>query len=96
MATTVQHVAGEMSSTPVIGAPWNFSKRLDGLFMPWVIASDKNLPPVARILWGVIRQYSFRNSPCLATDKTLARALGVSERQFRRHAAARLAAPVAG
>jgi hypothetical protein len=39
----------------------------------------------ARVLWGVIRQYSFRDGRCYASDETLARRLAVSDRQLIRY-----------
>lgn len=74
-----------MSSTPTNGQPWNFHGVLESYLIPRTVAADDKLPPGARLLWGIIRQYSFRDGRCFASDETLARALAVSDRQFRRH-----------
>lgn len=85
MGTTVQQVAGETSSTPINGQPWNFHGLLETYIIPRTVAADRNLPPGARLLWGIIRQHAFRDGRCFASDETLANALAVSDRQFRRH-----------
>ena len=85
MSTTIQHVADEMSTTPITGRPWNFNGLLEAYLIPRVVAADKKLPPGARLLWGVIRQHSYRDGRCCASDETLARLLAVSDRQVRRY-----------
>jgi len=86
MSTKIQQVVPEMSSTPVIGEPWNFNVVLEGYLIPRTVLSDKKLPPGARLLWGVIRQHCFQDGCCYASDETLARRLAVSDRQLRRYA----------
>lgn len=86
MGTTVQHVDGEMSSTPTNGQPWNFHGILETYLIPRAVAADATLPPGARLLWGIIRQHAWSNCACTVSDDTLAGALGVSRSQFIRHA----------
>ena len=85
MSTTIQHVAGEMSSAPITGQPFNFNGVLEAYLIPRVVAADKKLPPGARLLWGVIRQHSYRDGRCCASDESLGRLLAVSDRQTRRY-----------
>jgi Helix-turn-helix domain len=85
MGTTVQQVAGETSTTPTNGQPWNFTPLLDSVLIPRVVAADSKLLPGARLLWGIIRQYSPRDGRCFASDETLARAVGVHWRQLVRY-----------
>lgn len=88
MGTTIQQLAGEMSSTPINGQPWNFRGLLDFYIVPRSVAVDTDLPPGARLLWGVVYRYSVRNGECSASDESLARALAVSRSQFIRYARA--------
>ena len=88
MATNIQRVVSEMSSTPTNGEPWNFNGILEAVLIPRTIVADKKLPPGARLLWGIIRQYSFRDGICYSSDETLRRLLAVSERQLERYAKA--------
>ena len=85
MATNIQRVVSEMSSTPTNGEPWNFNGILESCLIPYVIASDKKLLPGARLLWGVIRQYSYTDGKCTRSDATLASAVGVEWRQLTRY-----------
>src|SRR6516225_10961535 len=85
MATTIQPVAVEMSSTPRNGHPWNFNAVLECVLIPKTIATDGKLLPGARLLWGVIRQFSCRDGRCLLSDKDLAAAVGVAWRQVIRY-----------
>lgn len=85
MGTTVQQVAGEMSSTPINGQPWNFHGVLDSYLIPRVVARDSKLLPGARLLWAVIRQHSWQNGRCTLSDESLARAVGVQWRQSIRY-----------
>jgi len=88
MATNIQRVVSEMSSTPTNGQPWDFNGILESCLIPYVIVRDRKLPPGARLLWGVIRQHSMGDGKCTRCDETLGQLLGVSERQFRRYAKA--------
>ena len=76
-----------MSADPIKGQPFNFQGLLECYLLPRAVAADKKLAPGARILWGVIRQHSFRDGRCYASDETLSKLLAVSDRQFRRYAA---------
>lgn len=75
-----------MSTAPVSGQPFNFQGLLESYLIPRTVAADKKLAPGARLLWGVIRQHSFRDGRCYASDETLGKLLAVSDRQFRRYA----------
>lgn len=85
MATNIHQNVSEVSSTPTTGQPWNFSGILQSYLIPRVVAADSALPPGARLLWGVIRQHSWRDGRCTLSDDGLARAVGVSSRQCRRY-----------
>ena len=85
MASSLQHVAPEMSSAPTTGEPWNFNGVLECLLIPKTIAADGNLLPGARLLWGVIRQYSCRDGYCVLADEALAKTVGVVRRQVIRY-----------
>lgn len=72
---------------PAIGQPYNFSRVLETILIPNVIAGDRKLSPGARLLWGVIRRFSFKTGQSFETDKRLAAELGVKERQLRNYCA---------
>lgn len=74
-----------MSTAPVSGQPFNFQGLLECYLIPRAVASDKKLAPGARLLWGVIRQHSFRDGRCYASDETLSKLLAVSTRQVIRY-----------
>lgn len=65
--------------------PFNYSRIMDAVMVPRVIAQNRKLPPGARILWGVIRMRMSRDGICTSPDFDLANELGVSVRQFRRY-----------
>jgi hypothetical protein len=73
--------------SPEPGKPFNFSNVLDCVLIPRVIAADSTLLPGARLLWGVIRQRSWRDGICTASDQTLAEEIGVSDRAVRKYVA---------
>jgi len=81
------NVPAAAMTLPAAGTLFNFSKVLDSVLIPRVIARDRKLPPGARLLWGVIRQRSHRDGVCASSDADLAEELGVSERQLRRYCA---------
>lgn len=85
MAATIPQVEAPSKLTPVIGRPWPFKNLPESYLIPRTIAADRTLPPAAKLLWGIIRQYSFRDNTCCASDETLAGAIALSDRQFRRH-----------
>jgi hypothetical protein len=74
-----------MSSTPISGQPWNFNAVLECLLIPKTIAADGKLLPGARLLWGVIRQYSCRDGRCILSNEKLAAAVGVGWHQITRY-----------
>ena len=74
-----------MSSDPIKGQPFNFQGLLECYLIPRAVAADKKLLPGARLLWGVIRQHSFRDGRCYASDETLSKLLAVSTRQVIRY-----------
>src|SRR5215470_7240110 len=85
MATTIQQVASETSSTPTNGQPFNFHGVLEAYLIPRVVAADSHLLPGARLLWGVIRQHSHRDGRCTLSDKDLGAAAGVGWHQAFRY-----------
>lgn len=85
MATTIQQVVGETSSTPSNGQPWNFKELRDSYLLPRVIVRDMALMPGARLLWGVLRQQHCLNGRCTLSNESLARAVGVGWHQCIRY-----------
>ena len=83
-----RNIPAKSTALPAAGTIFNFSKLLDSVLIPRVIARDRKLQPGARLLWGVIRQRSHRDGVCASSDADLAEELGVSERQLRRYCAA--------
>lgn len=73
------------SGRPYEGKPFNFSRVLDAVLIPRVVTRNTELPPGARLLWGVIRQHIWTDEGCLASDETLAKEVGVSTRQLKRY-----------
>lgn len=85
MATNIQQNVLELSTTPTAGEPFNFHGILDTILIPRVISADSSLLPGARLLWGVIRQYSCQDGRFMLSDKKLAEAVGVEWRQCIRY-----------
>lgn len=77
----------ESSGLPKEGQDFDFFALYDAVMVPRVMARNLDLPPGARLLWAVIRQYSWFNKCCTASDADLARDVGVSDRQLRRYLA---------
>ena len=75
----------ESTPLPAAGMVFNFSKILDAVLIPRVIAQNPDLQPGARLLWGVIRQRAWRDGVCTSSDADLAREVAVSPRQLRRY-----------
>ena len=70
-----------------LGIPFNFHGVLDVVLIPRTIASDRDLSPGARLLWGVIRQRAWKDGWCRSSDSELASDLGVLARQVRKYLA---------
>lgn len=66
-----------LPETPQSGQPFNFNHLLDCVLVPRVVANDRRLRPGARLLWGVIRQRSWRDGRCTSSDEQLSEELGV-------------------
>ena len=70
---------------PAVGAPFNFSRILSGVFIPVAILECRELSPGARLLWGVLRGFTRKTGQTWVGDQALAARLHVSVRQVRRY-----------
>ena len=52
---------------------------------PYVVLTDVRLSPGARVAYGILLKYGWQEGACFPGQKTLARDIGVKERQVRNY-----------
>lgn len=84
-SNTLQVVSS--NKAPQFGEPFPFHAMTGTVIIPDVILRNRELLPGARMLWGVIRQQSWKTGKCTKSDAVLGRKLGVEERAIRKYVA---------
>jgi len=73
------------AGSPSVGQPFNFSHVLDCVLIPRTIACDRALLPGARLLWGALRQRSYRDGRCTCSDQQLGDEVAVNAWAIRKY-----------
>lgn len=66
------------------GDVFNPFKLFVGLFIPNALARYGGVSSSAKLVWGRLSQFAGENGACFPSQKTLAKEIGVGERQVRR------------
>lgn len=84
----VQQKAGRPdSAAPRPGQPFNPYKIFTGIFIPEALVRNPDISPGAKIAYGRLARYAGEDGDCHPSVKTLAREIGIRQRQAQRYLA---------